>query len=136
MEPIHRMFEGMKKGDSALVHSAFYPDAVFHTVIANPKTKSSSLRSEAVATFLAAVGTPHNEVWNEVIWGEEIRIDGNFSQVWVQYAFYLGNTFNHCGVDAFHLISDSSGRWKIFSGTDTRQKEGCVVPKEISDRFR
>lgn len=136
MEPIKLMFEGMKLGDSAMVGRAFYPGAVFHTVTSDPKTKQPVLRSEPIAGFLKAVGAPHKEVWNELIWSPKIEIDGNFAQVWVNYAFYLGTLFNHCGVDAFHLIKDETGTWKIFSGSDTRQKEGCNVPKEVSDQMK
>lgn len=136
MEPVRLMFEGMKRGDSAMVHSAFYPNAVFHTVAINSKTSEPFLRSEPITSFLKAVGTPHDEVWNELIWAPKIDIDGNFAQVWVKYGFYLGTTFNHCGVDAFHLIKDATGKWRIFSGADTRQKEGCNVPKEVSDQLK
>ena len=105
---------------------------MLHTVLNDPTTNQPLLRNETLASFLKSVGTPHKEVYNELIWGEKIEVDGDFAQVWVDYAFYLGKNFNHCGVDAFHLIRDGKGEWKIYSLSDTRRKVGCEVPKEIS----
>ncbi len=136
MKPVNLLFEGMKQGDSAMVRRAFHSEAVLHTVMSDPKTNEPRLRNEALAGFLKSVGTPHKEVYNELIWGEKIEIDGDMAQVWVDYAFYLGATFSHCGVDAFHLIRNAKGEWKIYSLSDTRRKTGCEVPKEVSERVR
>jgi hypothetical protein len=136
MEPIHRLFEAMQLGDSAMLHRAFHPEATLFTVLNDPKTNQPSLRKETLAPFLKSIGTPHKEVYNELIWGEKIDIDGDFAQVWVDYAFYLGKTFSHCGVDAFQLIRNPKGEWLIFVLSDTRRKVGCDVPKEVSDRVK
>jgi len=56
--------------------------------------------------------------------------------VWASYAFYLGKKFNHCGVDAFHLVKSEDGEWKIFHLADTGQKEGCNIPKKIGNQFK
>lgn len=63
-------------------------------------------------------------------------MDGDFAQVWAKYAFYLGRQFSHCGVDAFHLVRNAQDEWKIFHLADTRQKEGCVIPKEVAERYK
>lgn len=136
MKPVNLLFEGMKQGDSAMVHRAFHPDAVLHTVLSDPKTNEPRLRNEVLASFLKSIGTPHKEVYNEMIWGEKIELDGDMAQVWVDYAFYLGTTFSHCGVDAFHLIRNTKGEWLIYSLSDTRRKTGCSVPKEVSERVK
>jgi hypothetical protein len=136
MEPIGRLFDGMTRGDSAMVHSAFHPSAKLITVAQDAKTKQPVLRGDVFTGFLKAIGTPHAEVWNELIWSPEIRIDGNLAQVWAPYAFYAGKKFSHCGVDAFHLFRDTAGQWKIFHLADTRQTEGCQVPAKISEKFK
>jgi hypothetical protein len=136
MEPIKALFEGMKKGDSALVHSAFRPSPTFYTVLIDSKTNQPVLKVDVFADFLKAIGTPHKDVWNEMIWSPKIEIDGNFAQVWVPYGFFVNSTFSHCGVDAFHLFKDGSGQWKIFHLADTRQKVGCNVPKEVTDQLK
>ncbi len=136
MEPINQLFEGMKKGDSALVHGAFHPSAKLYTVYVDEKTNQPVLRGDAFKGFLKAIGAPHTEVWNELIWSSKVEIDGNFAQVWASYAFYAGNKFSHCGVDAFHLFKDATGQWRIFHLADTHQKNGCNIPKEISDKMK
>ncbi len=135
-EPIDRLFKGMNEGDSALVHSAF-GDVVSLTTISKDQNNMSTIQHESgIRGFLNAVGSLHTESWSEPIWGIKIAIDGNFSQVWASYAFYLGKKFNHCGIDAFHLFKSPSGKWKIFHLTDTRQKQGCIIPDEVSNRFK
>jgi len=56
-------------------------------------------------------------------------MDGNLAQVWASYAFYRGNTFNHCGVDALHLFKVEDGQWHIFHLGDTRCTKGCAASK-------
>lgn len=135
MEPVNQLFTGMNKGDSSLVRSAFVTGANLYTVTKDKEGKPV-LRKDEVQKFANAVGTPHDQVWSEPIWEVKIQMDGNLASVWTKYAFYLGNKFSHCGVDAFQLFRGADGKWKIFYLADTRQREGCNVPKEISDRFK
>lgn len=135
MKPITTLFKGMNLGDSAMVHSAFTADATMAS-IGKDKAGNVTLRRESsLSGFLKAVGSPHKEPWSEPIWDAHIESDGDFAQVWTPYAFYAGKNFSHCGVDAFHLIK-KEGAWKIFYLVDTRRKEGCNVPKSISDQFK
>jgi hypothetical protein len=135
MLPVKMLFEGMQKGDSTLVRNAFSKSVTMAT-IGTDKNGSPFIKHESsINDFLKAIGTPHTEAYNEMIWDEKILIDGNFAQVWTSYAFYLGKKFNHCGVDAFHLVKNVAGDWKIFHLADTRQKEGCKVPDKISKQF-
>lgn len=133
---IARLFEGMKKGDSALLRTAFANQVTMAT-ISRKKDETPSIKQETgIADFLKAVGTPHPEAFNEPIWNLVIQIDGDFAQAWANYAFYLGNKFNHCGVDAFQLFKGVDRKWKIFHLTDTRKKEGCDVPKKVASMFK
>jgi hypothetical protein len=136
MKPIDKLFKGMKQGDSSLVREAF-TKAVTMTTIAIDKDGKPSIKHESsLDGFLKAVGTPHSEVWSEMIWDTKIEIDGNMAQAWTPYAFYIGNKFSHCGVDAFQLFKGTDGAWKIFHLADTRQKEGCHIPGKISEQFK
>lgn len=135
MEPINRLFDGMHQSDSAMAHNAFAKEVTLSTVTED-KSGAPVLRSSSLQNFLQAIGKPHPEVWSEMIWDPEVRVDGNFAQVWVKYAFYAGKTFSHCGVDSFHLVKDKEGHWKIFHLADTRHKENCDVPKSVSDQFK
>jgi hypothetical protein len=134
-EVINRLFNGMEKGDSAKVHSAFATQITMST-ITRDKNNVPVIRHEAsMADFLKAVGTPHPEVWYEEIWHVKVQIDGEFAQAWCDYAFYVGNTFSHCGVDAFHLFKGKDG-WKIFHLADTRRKDNCSIPADIQAKHK
>ena len=130
LKPVDDLFLGMKKGDSALVHSVFTKQVSFMTIA--KKSCKPVLINDSLADFLKAVGTPHTEQWNELIWDAEIRIDGDFAQVYTKYGFYLGKKFSHCGIDAFHLFRGEDGKWRIFNLADTRQMQGCSVPDKVS----
>lgn len=119
---VNRLFDGMKKGDSAMVRSCFIKDPVLKTVVT--RKDSSFLANESLEDFLEAVGTPHKETWNEKIKSIEIRIDKQLASVWTPYEFYIDTTFSHCGVNLFQMFKDKNG-WKIMSITDTRYRKGC-----------
>ncbi len=135
MKPINMLFEGMQKGDSALLHRAFSKQVTLATIGMDKDKKPFIKHESSLEGFLQVVGSPHGQTFNEMIWDEKIQFDGNFAQVWTNYAFYLGKKFSHCGVDAFCLVKDKEGNWKIFHLADTRQKEGCKVPRKISKQF-
>ncbi len=120
---IETMFNGMRKGDSALVRSAFHHKATLHSTLKR-KTGETDFVTDPLSDFIKAVGTPHTEIWNEVIWNYEIKIDGIMATAWTPYTFYLGDKLSHCGVNAFTLMNTDKG-WKIVSITDTRRKENC-----------
>ena len=135
MEVITRLFKGMEMGDSAMVASTFANDVTFATIIRDAENIQRIERENSGKDFLRAVGTPHKKTWYEEIWDATIQIDGDFAQVWCNYAFYLDNAFSHCGVDAFQLFREPVG-WKIFQLVDTRRKNRCVVPSSIQDKHK
>lgn len=131
---VYQLFEGMRQGDSTMVSAVFTKDAEMHTIFVD-KEGAPNLQKGSLQRFLIAVGTPHESVWDEPIWDIEVQIDGNLAQVWTKYAFYLDDKFSHCGVDAFQLFKGNTG-WKIFQLTDTRKKEGCVIPDHIKKKVK
>ena len=135
MKPINALFKGMSLGDSTMVRLAFAQNATMATIGKDKSGKAAVGKESSIEGFVKAVGTSHNESWNEPIWDISIHSDGDFAQVWASYAFYLGKTFKHCGVDSFQLIKEEGG-WKIFHLIDTRQKEGCVIPSSVSSQFK
>jgi hypothetical protein len=132
---VKKLFSGMEKGDSAMVHSVFAEDVTLATIFRNKQNEQVLEKETSILEFLKAVGTPHTEIWFEETWNYKIEVDGDLAQVWCDYAFYLDNKFSHCGVDAFHLFRDKMG-WKIFHLSDTRRKNGCLIPEEIMDRHK
>lgn len=136
MKPINQLFEAMQKGDSSLLRKSFTKQVTMARIGQDKEGKPFIRYESSLDGFAKSVGAPHQETWNEIIWDERIEIDGNLAQVWASYAFYLGKKFNHCGVDAFHLVKSEDGEWKIFHLADTGQKEGCNIPKKISDQLK
>lgn len=120
---LFEMFEGMRTGDSARVSKVFIKEALFFT---SKKNKQGVQVTEkgSLEYFLKAIGTPHEQIWNEKLFNTTIESEGGIAQVWTDYNFFIDDRFSHCGVDAFQLIKQD-GQWKIVSIIDTRQIEGC-----------
>jgi Putative lumazine-binding len=122
LEVVKQLFDGMRAGDSALVRSTFHPQALLAT--AENQGAGAKLRIEALDTFFKAVGSPHDSVYDERTRNEIVHQDGTLAAVWVEYSFYVGSRFNHCGVDSFQLAKVGS-EWKIVAITDTRRRRPC-----------
>ena len=125
MAIINQLFDGMRKGDSAMVSAVFDKNVRMASI--DTKNNTPKFREGSLERFLNAVGTPHENVWDERIWEPIVQVDGNMAAVWVNYAFYLDDQFSHCGVNAFQLFKSVSG-WKIINLTDTRRKDNCKEP--------
>lgn len=120
---IMTMFDGMRAGDSAMVHSVFAEKVIFQRV--QSRGDQSRVTESDFNNFLKAIGTPHDLVWDERIEFGPIQIDGKMASAWVPFKFYLGEQFSHCGVNSFKLYKTVEG-WKIFHLVDTNRKDNCV----------
>lgn len=107
-----------------MVKGVFDIKVVMQTIV-QQKNAPAELRTGSLDKFLAAVGTPHTDVWDERITFGKVLIDGPLATVWTPYSFYLGNRFSHCGVNSFQLYRSDKG-WKIVHLIDTRRKDGCL----------
>jgi hypothetical protein len=132
---INKLFKAMQLGDSAMARSTFTKDVTTATVFKD-KAGNVVLRQEnSISDFMKAIGTQRQSIWYEEIWNVKTELDGDFAQVWCDYAFYLDKTFSHCGVDAFHLYKGKDG-WKIFHLADTRRKSDSEIPQDIQDKHQ
>ena len=123
---IIKLFDGMRAGDSSMVHSVFSDDVRMYTSAENSEGNIVIKKGDLQA-FLNAVGTPHDDIWDEKIWNTKVDVEMGVAQVWTDYAFYIGDKFSHCGIDAFQLIEQNG--WKIIQLIDTRKKVNCEKPK-------
>ena len=121
--PINKLFDGMRRSDTAFIRSAFTGNPVLQTIV---KTRAGELKvvTEALDSFLVSIVRPHTQVYDERITFDMIKTDGELAMAWTPYRFYVGETFSHCGVDSFQLVK-INGEWKIQYLIDTRRKENC-----------
>jgi hypothetical protein len=117
---IQQLFDGMRKGDADMVRAVFDSTARLQSV-ATTKEGKTILKTEDIAGFVKAVGTPHPVIWDERVLSYEIRIDDRLATAWTPYDFYAGDKYSHSGIDAFQLVKTEKG-WKIFQLSDTRRK--------------
>ena len=122
------LFDAMREGNGEKVLAQFVDGAVLQSV--GEREGIPAIRTTPITGFAEAVGQPHDQVWNEVFWDTEVHIDGRLASMWMKYAFYLDDTFSHCGVDSFQLFKGAEG-WKITYLADTRQREGCEIPESL-----
>lgn len=132
VQTIQKLFDGMRAGDSSMVSSVFDPNASMHTTFFDPEG-NPQLRTGSLAGFLNAIGSPKDEIWDERILGYDVQIDQSMATVWTPYAFFRGENFSHCGVNAFQLYKSEEG-WKIINIMDTRQREGCQMEPDDLQR--
>lgn len=124
IQTIKNLFDGMRAGDSIAVRNAFTEKATLETVFYDKEGVSKRNTGGSVDKFVEAVGTPHDDIWDEKIWSYDVRIDANLASVWTDYTFYLSDKVSHCGVNAFHLFKTNNS-WKISHITDTRRRKNC-----------
>ncbi len=121
---ITTIFDGMRVGDSSMVASKFLRDAPMNSVYTN--RDGEVVRAiGSLSSWLNAIGTPHDEVWDEQISSVEIKIDGDLASVWTPYKFYVGENFSHCGVNSFQMAK-LEGEWKVIYIVDSRRRENCI----------
>lgn len=120
---VNRLFEGMRKTDTALIRSSFSSTAILQT-IAGSTTGKIQILTEPLDSFLVGISKPHPEVYDERITFDVVKIDGPLATVWTPYKFYIGERLNHCGVNSFQLVK-LNGEWKIQYLIDTRRRQGC-----------
>ena len=119
---VNRVFDGMRKVDSAMVRPLFHAKARIISV--DLRSERPARVEESVEGFIRSVGSPRTEVWDEQLSNVKTMIDGSLASVWAEYKFYRGTTLTHCGVDHFLLVKEGNA-WKIIELADTKRREGC-----------
>ncbi|HYV98346.1 MAG TPA: nuclear transport factor 2 family protein [Gemmatimonadaceae bacterium] len=120
---VDKLFDGMRRGDTAAMRATFAPQARMLGV-----GRQGEARADGIDGWLASIGRqPAGTVLNERTWAPEVKVDDNVAQAWMQYDFHIGDRFSHCGIDAFDLLK-IGGQWKIVSVLDTRRTTGCTGP--------
>lgn len=119
---ITTLFDGMRTRDTSAMRAAFAPGASLQSVGAN-----GQIRNDPIDGWIGSVASaPAGLVLDERLGTPVVQVSGNLATVWVEYWFYAGERFSHCGFDAF-VLAKADGRWRILSVADTRQREGCAA---------
>lgn len=122
---VDRLFEGMRAGDSTAVRATLHPNVRFQSI--SMRDGEPILQTGHADAFVDAVGSERDVVWDEKVWNVRIDVDGPLAQAWMNYAFFLGDTFSHCGVNAMQFVHERAS-WTIVQILDTRQQDGCIFP--------
>lgn len=122
---ITKMFDGFRQSDTTLVAPAYYKDINSFTAFTNKKGEHILRRTDR-AKVKQAIAKPKDpdKYWDERLYNWTIKIDGPIAMVWVDYSFYIGKNFSHCGVNSYQMFKTSEG-WQIFNMVDTRRRNGC-----------
>jgi Putative lumazine-binding len=116
---VTRLFDGMRARDTASMRAAFAPGASLNSV------SPTGVRTDAIDAWISSVASaPAGLVLDERLGEKVVQVNGDLASVWVEYWFFAGPRFSHCGVDAF-VLARANGTWRILSVADTRQREGC-----------
>lgn len=114
-----QLFDAMRARDTSAMRARFVPNASMQTL-------GTSVRFEPVDGWIASVArAPAGVVLDERLANPVVHIDGPLASIWVEYWFFAGERFSHCGVDAF-LLTKQADVWRIFSVVDTRRTQGCA----------
>lgn len=117
---VTKLFDGMRTRDTSAMRAAFAEGATLQSVSA------TGVGAVAISAWIASVaGAPAGLVLDERLANPIVQVNGDLASVWVDYWFFAGERFSHCGVDAF-VLARHSGAWKIISVADTRRREGCA----------
>jgi hypothetical protein len=120
---INRFFEGMEKGDTALLKSTCMPDMQLQTYMAD-KAGDMQVYTQDMRDFVQMVATITSDQYDERIKFEAIHAEQSLASVWTPYSFYINGKRSHCGTNSFQLLKTTEG-WKIQYIIDTRRKQGC-----------
>lgn len=127
---IKELFDGYRAGDSARVAAVFDKQARIQGISPGNGTGDKLSELKPASVFVNYIGAGLSEVHDEKIWDTKIFADNMMATVWTRYAFFLGESFNHCGTEVF-LLRKVNNNWKIFYLSDTRQTTGCKLPDNI-----
>jgi hypothetical protein len=115
------IFDAMRARDTTAMRARFVPNASMQSL-------GASVKFESIDGWIAGVGrAPAGVVLDERLANPIVHIDGPLANIWVDYWFFVGERFSHCGADAF-LLAKQDGTWRVFSVVDTRRTQGCAPP--------
>ncbi|KAB1160745.1 nuclear transport factor 2 family protein [Tenacibaculum aiptasiae] len=126
---IDTFFEGLHKGDSAIVGKTLHSSVKIQTTFTNKKGEKK-LATESRENLLAKIADkkPEHKYFEKLL-SYDIKVDGNLASVWTPYEFYFNDKFSHCGANSFQLFYNN-GKWEIIYLVDMRRRSSCKSVKK------
>ena len=121
---IQEVFDGMRQGDSSMISQHLMPGVIMHSVSVAPTGFTKVHTESNPQAWLEAVAKPKEQVYDERVSNLQINVTDGIATAWMDYSFYLGENFSHCGVNSFQFVK-MMGKWKIIYIIDTRKRSDC-----------
>jgi hypothetical protein len=123
METIETMFDGMRALDADMVASTFAEGAVLNS--SGERNGTPYVHNSTASGFVSALrNAASGPSWDERIWNVKIEVEDNIATAWMDFAFYAGENFSHCGTNTFQLARGADGAWKTVALADTLRTKG------------
>ena len=120
---VNKLFDGMKKRDTASMRSLFHPSASL--LSSSVRNGTPTISSDPIDAWIGSIGSaPAGVLLDERLMNTVVLVEDGLATVWTEYELWIGDRFSHCGVDAMTLGKTGSG-WKLLSIADTRRRTGC-----------
>lgn len=125
MRPVNAVLAGIAARNPAAISAQLLAGGSA-TIVTEQQNGSRTIERsawpEAVARF-----RPGPEKFEERLSDPAIESDGSVALVWGNYVFLIDGKVDHCGIDHFDLVRDSSG-WKIANVSFSVRTTRCFVP--------
>ena len=122
---IDRLFDAMKKTDTAAVRAAFLAGG---RVIVMPAANAPAERVTALSLddFVKFTGNNVPGSWIERAWNPLTSTSGSLGNVWFDYDIYRNGALTQCGSNSVQL-QRSGAEWKIVSMAFSARNAGCPL---------
>lgn len=117
---VTQLFDAMRRQDTAAIRSITHPEL---RLFVPQGQGTNTLRVSTIDQFVRSVAQAQAR-FDERAYDPTVHVDGPLAAVWTYYEFWNGDSFSHCGTDAFHLARTAE-QWQIIALAYTIQREGC-----------
>jgi len=119
---IDRLFQAMKRSDTAAVRAAFLPGG---RVIVMPASETTDkMTALSLDDFVKFAGANPPGSWIERAWNPTTATSGTLGGVWFDYDIYRNGAQTQCGSNSVQLQRVNS-EWRIVSMAFSAQRSGC-----------
>lgn len=113
------LFDALGSRDTAALRALMLPTGVFVAAA------DGNVRVSDVDQITASLGA-EGPALLERMWDPEVRMNGGIATVWTAYDFHRDGAFSHCGIDAFQMVREANGTWRVASVIYTVQRDDCA----------